>query len=141
MITQLFKFSILSIALLFALESKIKAQEVMIPVDSIKNFDFNSIEKPPEYPGGLQKFYQYLGRNTKYPKQAWKDRIGGAVTLSFVVERSGDLTEVMVVSGLRKDIDEEAIRVVSKSPKWNPGIQDGKPVRVKYNIKVNFSPN
>ena len=127
--------------LFFALmQEKVKAQEVIVPIDSLKNFDFVSIEKQPEYPGGLQKFYAYLGRNIKYPKQAWKDKIQGSVFLSFIVEKTGEITEVAVIRGVREDIDLEAVRVVSNSPKWNPGIQFGKPVRIKYNIKVNFKP-
>lgn len=111
--------------------------------DSIANgtFDFVSIEKQPQFPGGIKAFYQYLGQNIKYPKEAWKSKIQGKVFLSFVVEKSGELSNIKLIRGVSTDIDAEAIRVVSESPKWSPGIQFGVPVRVKYNINVNFNLN
>ena len=111
--------------------------------DSIPNgvFDFVSVEKQPEFPGGLKAFYQYLNDNIKYPKEAAKNKIQGRVFLSFIVEKNGALTNIKIMRGVSADINEEAIRVLSGSPKWNPGIQFGVPVRVKYNINVNFALN
>lgn len=111
--------------------------------DSIPNgvFDFVSVEKQPEFPGGLKAFYQYLNDNIKYPKEAAKNKIQGRVFLSFIVEKNGTLTNIKIMRGVSADINEEAIRVLSGSPKWNPGIQFGVPVRVKYNINVNFALN
>ena len=108
--------------------------------DSIPNgtFDFVSIEKQPQFPGGLQSFYQYLSRNIKYPKEDVKNKVQGKVFMSFVVEKDGRLTDIHVVRGVSPQIDDEAVRVISASPKWHPGIQFGVPVRVKYNINVNF---
>jgi TonB family protein len=109
--------------------------------DSIPNgtFDFVSVEKQPEFPGGVSAFYQYLGKNIKYPKEAWRDKIQGKVFLSFIVEKDGRLTDVKITRGLSAETNAEALRVVSASPKWSPGIQFGVPVRVKYNINVNFA--
>lgn len=123
-------------------QDEVKKQKSSFHIDSLakEKFDFFSIEKQPEYPGGLKNFYQYLGNSIRYPKQAYKDKVGGQVVLSFVVEKDGSLTNAKVVRGVRDDIDTEAIRVIMQSPKWNPGIQNGKPVRVKYNINVNFAP-
>jgi len=111
--------------------------------DSIASgtFDFVSIEKQPEFPGGLKAFYQYLGANIKYPKESAKNKIQGRVFLSFIVEKDGELSNIKIIRGVSADINEEAIRVISNSPKWNPGIQFGVPVRVKYNINVNFALN
>ena len=111
--------------------------------DSIPNgvFDFVSVEKQPEFPGGLKAFYQYLNDNIKYPKEAAKNKIQGRVFLSFVVEKNGALTNIKIMRGVSADINEEAIRVLSGSPRWTPGIQFGVPVRVKYNINVNFALN
>jgi len=111
--------------------------------DSIASgtFDFVTIEKQPEFPGGLKAFYQYLGSNIKYPKEAAKNKIQGRVFLSFIVEKDGELTDIKIIRGVSADINEEAIRVIAGSPKWNPGIQFGVPVRVKYNINVNFALN
>lgn len=109
--------------------------------DSILNgvFDFISIEKQPEFPGGLKAFYSFLNENIKYPKEAAKRQIQGRVFLSFIVEKDGSLTSIKVIRGLSFDINDEAVRVLSSSPNWNPGIHFGVPVRVKYNINVNFS--
>ncbi|WP_316795832.1 energy transducer TonB [Pedobacter agri] len=109
--------------------------------DSIPNgvFDFISIEKQPEFPGGIKAFYSFLNENIKYPKEAAKRQIQGRVFLSFIVEKDGSLTGIKVIRGLSFDINDEAVRVLSASPYWNPGIHFGVPVRVKYNINVNFS--
>ncbi|WP_443945711.1 TonB family protein [Pedobacter sp. AW1-32] len=104
-------------------------------------FDFVSIEKQPEFPGGLKQFYKYLGGSIRYPKEAQDHNIQGKVFLSFVVEKDGSLTDIKITRGLGGGTDEEAIRVLEESPKWNPGIQNGKAVRVKYNINVNFTLN
>ena len=72
---------------------------------------------------------------------AQENNVQGKVFLSFVVEKDGKLTDIQVTRGLGSGTDEEAIRVLKASPRWNPGIQNGKPVRVKYNINVNFTLN
>jgi len=112
-----------------------------VAVDDNKVYDFVSIEKQPEFPGGIAKFYGYLGKAIKYPPMAQENNVQGKVFLSFVVEKDGKLTDITVTRGLGSGTDEEAIRVLKASPRWNPGIQNGKPVRVKYNINVNFTLN
>jgi len=106
-----------------------------------KVYNFVSIEKQPEFPGGIAKFYKYLGSSIKYPKIAQENNVQGKVFLSFVVEKDGSLTDVQITRGLGSGTDEEAMRVIKESPKWNPGIQNGLAVRVKYNINVNFTLN
>lgn len=106
-----------------------------------KVFDFVSIDQQPEFPGGIAKFYEYLGKSIKYPAQAIQNNVQGKVFLSFIVERDGKLSDVNITRGLGSGTDEEALRVVSGSPKWNPGIAGGKTVRVKYNLNVNFKMN
>ncbi|KQM75017.1 hypothetical protein ASE74_03310 [Pedobacter sp. Leaf216] len=106
-----------------------------------KIYDFVSIEKQPEFPGGIAKFYKYLGSNIKYPKMALENNVQGKVFLSYVVEKDGSLSDIQITRGLGSGTDEEAVRVIKDSPKWNPGISNGKPVRVKYNINVNFTIN
>ncbi|RZK17101.1 MAG: energy transducer TonB, partial [Pedobacter sp.] len=91
--------------------------------------------------GGISKFYGYLSKAIKYPPMAQENNVQGKVFLSFVVEKDGKLTDITVTRGLGSGTDEEAIRVLKASPRWNPGIQNGKPVRVKYNINVNFTLN
>lgn len=102
-------------------------------------YDFVSIDKQPEFPGGISKFYKYVGNNIKYPTLAQDNNVQGKVFLSFVVEKDGSLSDLQITRGLGSGTDEEAIRVLKESPKWNPGIKDGLPVRVKYNINVNFT--
>ncbi|TCD11563.1 energy transducer TonB [Pedobacter frigidisoli] len=116
-------------------------RENAVAVDDNQVYDFVSIEKQPEFPGGLPKFYKYLGNAIKYPPMAQENNVQGKVFLSFVVEKDGKLTDITVTRGLGSGTDEEAIRVLKASPRWNPGIQNGKPVRVKYNINVNFTLN
>ena len=106
-----------------------------------KVYDFVSIEKQPEFPGGIAKFYKYLSGSIRYPKMAQENNVQGKVFLSFVVEKDGALSDIQVTRGLGSGTDEEAIRVLKESPKWNPGIQNGLAVRVKYNINVNFTLN
>lgn len=104
-----------------------------------KVYDFVSIEKQPEFPGGIKKFYEYLGKSIIYPETAVENNVQGKVFLSFNVEKDGSLTDIKITRGLGSGTDEEAIRVLAESPKWYPGIQNGQAVRVKYNINVNFT--
>ncbi|MFC4213225.1 energy transducer TonB [Pedobacter lithocola] len=103
-----------------------------------KVYDFVSVDKVPEFPGGMKAFYDYLGKNIKFPAKAKKDNVQGKVWVSFVVENSGKLTDITIIRGLTKETDAEALRVLQQSPKWDAGIVKGKPVRVKYNMNVNF---
>lgn len=104
-------------------------------------YNFTSINKPPTYPGGMTKFYEFLSKSIIYPSLAADNEIQGNVFISFVVEKDGSLTEVKVDRKLGFGTDEEAVRVLKLSKKWNPGIQNGKVVRVKYNIPIKFSMN
>lgn len=104
-----------------------------------KVHDFVSIDVQPTFPGGMVKFYEYLKHTVKYPAEAQNNNVQGKVFLSFVVEKNGDLTHITVERKLGSGTDEEAVRILKGSPKWVPGLQDGKPVRVKYHIPINFS--
>ncbi len=108
-------------------------------VEDTKVYDFVSIETPPGFPGGINKFYQYVQKSVKYPPMAAENNIQGKVFLSFVVEKNGELTDIKVDRKLGGGTDEEAVRVLKNSPRWTPGIQNGKPVRVKYNIPISFT--
>ncbi len=100
---------------------------------------FTVVESMPEFPGGMTELYTYLGNNIKYPVMAKESGIQGKVYVTFVVERDGSITDVQVLRGIGGGCDEEAIRVVQSMPKWNPGKQRGKPVRVQYNLPVRFT--
>lgn len=95
----------------------------------------------PTFAGGMDKFYRYLAASVRYPADAQRAGISGKVFLSFVVERDGSLIDIRVDRGLSPSIDQEAIRVLTRSPKWIPGKQHGIPVKVRYNIPLSFSLN
>ena len=99
---------------------------------------FTIVETNPGFPGGEAKMYQYLGKNMKYPPIARDNNIQGRVYVSFVVEKKGNITDVRVLRGIGGGCDEEAIRVVKSMPKWSPGKQRGKPVRVRFNLPIVF---
>ncbi|MES2828320.1 MAG: TonB family protein [Bacteroidota bacterium] len=108
-------------------------------VEDTRVYDFVSLEQQPSFPGGMEKFYAYLKKTVKYPPMAQENNIQGKVFLSFVVEKDGSLTDIKVDRKLGGGTDEEAVRVLKSSPKWIPGIQNGKKVRVKYNIPISFT--
>ena len=100
---------------------------------------FVVVEKMPEFPGGQQALFKYLSENVKYPVIAQENGIQGRVICQFVVNRDGSIVDVEVVrSGGDASLDKEAVRVIKTMPKWKPGKQRGKPVRVKYTVPVNF---
>lgn len=101
-------------------------------------YNFVSMETPPTYPGGIDKFYEFLGENIKYPQQAKDENVQGNVYISFTVEKDGSLNDIKVDRKLGAGTDDEAVRVLKLSKKWNPGMQNGKVVRTKYNIPVRF---
>ena len=104
-------------------------------------YSFVSMSTPPAYPGGVNKFYEFLSKSIKYPAFAADNDIQGNVFVSFVVEKDGSLTDIKVDRKLGFGTDEEALRVLKLSKRWNPGMQNGKAVRVKYNIPIKFSLN
>ncbi|QEK51646.1 energy transducer TonB [Pedobacter aquae] len=97
-----------------------------------------SAEEMPEFPGGMTAWAKYLNKNLQYPAIARENEIQGRVTVSFVVERNGEITNIKVLRGIGAGCDEEAIRVIKKSPLWKPGKQNGKTVRVSYVIPIVF---
>lgn len=101
--------------------------------------EYNVLEKAPEFKGGVNEFYRYLGRTIKYPKEAYTNGITGTVIVNFNVEKDGAISDAKVDKPVFASMDKEAIRVVMASPKWTPGMQRGVPVRVKYNIPIKFS--
>ncbi len=96
------------------------------------------VEDSPQFPGGLQALLDYLHDNIKYPESCRRDSIKGRVIISFVVEKDGSINSAEIVKGVHELLDAEALRVIGAMPKWKPGKQRGKTVRVKYAIPVNF---
>ncbi len=99
---------------------------------------FTIVEEMPEFPGGMNKLGEYLAKSIKYPQMAREAGIQGRVFITFVIEKDGSVTNVQVLRPLGGGCDEEAVRVVKSMPKWKPGKQRGKAVRVSYNLPVNF---
>lgn len=99
---------------------------------------YDIVEVMPQYPGGMPELMQYLAKNIKYPIQAQKKGIEGRVTVRFIVEKDGSISNVTVVRHIHPLLDKEAMRVIKAMPKWSPGMLNGKPVRVKFNIPVAF---
>lgn len=97
-----------------------------------------SVEIMPQFPGGDQALFKYLSESVKYPKRAQKEKVEGRVITQFVVNRNGSIIYPRVVWGVSPELDKEALRVILMMPKWSPGEQKGKKVRVKYSLPINF---
>ncbi|PKB17248.1 energy transducer TonB [Flavobacterium sp. 5] len=91
------------------------------------------IEQKPEFPGGIEKFYQFVGKNYQAPEE---EGLKGKVYVTFVVEKDGSLTDIKVIRDIGYGTGKEAIRVLNKCPKWLPGEQNGKKVRVLYSLPI-----
>jgi protein TonB len=102
---------------------------------------FTVVESMPGFPGGDAARIKYLNENIKYPQMARESGIQGRVFVTFVVEKDGSVTDVRVLRGIGGGCDEEAIRVIQNMPKWVPGKQRGKPVRVQFNMPILFKLN
>ena len=99
---------------------------------------FDAVEQMPTFPGGDAALYKFIGDNLVYPAQAAEEGVSGRVTIRFVVERDGTVSQVTVARGKHPALDKEAKRVVSKLPKFIPGKQNGQTVRVFYTLPINF---
>ncbi len=97
------------------------------------------VDEYPEFAGGMKAFTKYMERNLRYPSRAQEESIQGKVFVSFVVEKDGSITDVKVLRGIGFGCDEEAMKVIKKSPLWKPGKNKGTPVRVRYNMPINFN--
>ena len=100
---------------------------------------FTVVEHPPEFPGGSGALTEYLLKNVQYPPEAKKAISKDRVYVSFIVEVDGTRTNIQILKGLGYGCDEEAVRVVQAMPRWVPGRQSGKPIRVKYNLPIPFN--
>jgi TonB family protein len=113
----------------------VKAKE---PADDSAEGAFDVVEQMPEFPGGSIELMKFLSENIKYPEAASKAGTQGRVVAQFIVEADGSITNVKVLKKVSDEIDAEAVRVINAMPKWKPGMQKGKAVRVKYTIPVSF---
>jgi protein TonB len=120
-------------------DSAIQINQPMKVVEISANAIFIKVEHEPEFPGGTEKLYQYLEKNLRYPSAAKENNIQGKVFVTFVVEKDGSLTGIKVKKSLSRETDAEAIRLIQASPKWNPGVLNGRAVRVQYTLPVVFA--
>ena len=118
----------------------LKAKEVIAtePVRPNPKKVYDVVEQMPSFPGGMKAMMDYLARNIRYPANAKNDLIEGRVILQFIVDEKGRLSDVKVVRSVEPSLDAEAVRVVKSMPRWNPGMQNGKAVKVRYTLPVTF---
>jgi len=120
----------------------LKAKEVIAepepPKHEEENKVFDIVEQQPLFPGGPTALMKYLSENTKYPVVAQENGVHGRVTVQFVVEKDGSISDVHVLKGVDPSLDKEAVRVVKSMPRWTPGKQNGITVRVNYRVPVLF---
>ena len=122
------------LAILFTINTTAMAQNKKTSNDKV----FEKVEDMPEFPGGEQAMMDFVGKNVQYPKEAMEKEISGRVLVGFIVEKDGSVNEVKIVRGIGGGCDEEAVRVVKAMPKWKPGKEKGKPVRVSYMMPFTF---
>ena len=107
-------------------------------VDVEETTVFIAPEEMPLFPGGNAALLNFLSQNVKYPVIAAENGITGKVTINFVVNKDGSISDAKILRGVDQALDKEALRVVYSMPKWKPGKQSGKPVRVSYSVPINF---
>ena len=112
------------------------AQKTVVSQKNQKVYDV--AEQMPEYPGGMPAMCEFLMKNMQYPKDAEKQKVEGRVMVMFVVETDGSISDVKVAKKTFPSLDAEAVRVVQSMPKWTPGRDKGKVVRVQYTLPVSF---
>lgn len=103
-----------------------------------ENSIFQVVEIQPEFPGGMAELMKYLQKNIRYPKVCKEQGLQGRVIVQFVVNTDSTISDVKVVKPVNPHFDQEALRVVKAMPKWKPGTQRGKPVRVRFTLPVTF---
>ena len=108
-----------------------------IPEEKVDEI-FTIVEEQPSPDGGIKSFYEFVSKNLNYPAQARRMGMEGRVFVEFVVEKDGSLTDIKVVKGIGAGCNEEAVRVLSLAPNWNPGKQRGREVRVRMIMPIMF---
>ena len=98
-------------------------------------------EKMPEFPGGINELMQYLVKETKYPNKSRRKGVEGRVLVNFIVNRNGAISDIRIVESVNDELDQEAMRVVRRMPKWEPGMEDGEAVRFALNLPIKFRLN
>lgn len=116
-------------------------QEARQQIVDVEVYSFAIVEEQPLFPGGESALLAYISKNTHYPQDAIEAGVSGKVFIGFVIDKKGKVTDVKLLRGVSSALDDEAIRVIKGMPDWTPGRQNGKPVRVAYQVPVNFTLN
>jgi TonB family protein len=130
----LLKFAFICTAILSYTTSK--AQKA---TKDSSNTVFSAVETLPQFPGGIPAFSDFIGKNLRYPKEAFDKKIEGRVNVTFIIEKDGSITGVRPVGKYDPMLSQEAVRVVASSPQWKPGMQNNKYVRVQFTVPIIFS--
>jgi protein TonB len=118
----------------------VNIQTDSIPITNLEDTTAHKfVEKIPEFPGGMDELSKYLFKNITYPENCRKKGISGVVLVEFIVEKDGSISNIKVIVSAHPDLDAEAIRVIKSFPKWTPGTQLGKPVRVFFQLPIRFT--
>lgn len=124
----------------------LKVKLISLPDDTVKKINTDTsnevyiiVEEPPLYPGGDDARVKFLRENIIYPEEARENQIQGTAYITFVVNQDGSIVDVRGLASPDRSLEEEAIRVVKLMPKWIPGKQRGKPVRVQFNMPIKFT--
>ena len=105
---------------------------------SVDDEVFVIVEEQAEFPGGMEAMYAYIVKNLKYPEAAKEKGIEGRVFVQFVIEKDGSISNILVKRAIGGGCEEAAVEMIKNMPKWKPGKQRGKPVRVQFNLPIKF---
>lgn len=113
-------------------------QERRKAADEDANYIYKTADVVAEFPGGQTALMKWLSQNVRYPEASQQNDIQGRVVVGFVIEKDGSISGARILKSADRDLDQEAIRVVQKMPRWNPGKINGEPVRMHYSIPLTF---
>ncbi len=122
-------------------DDTVKNLDIKDEENNNKSYNFAVIEQKPVFPGGNDKIMSWIGKNAKYPSQAREKSIQGTVYIGFIINKTGEVINVKVKRGADPILDAEAVRIIKSMPKWKPGKQDGKFVKVSYIVPIKFKLN
>jgi protein TonB len=125
---------------LFAFTSKAQSdspKKIQVGGDEI----YTELKNPPTFPGGATSFYRFISKNLVYPADSRQKGLQGQVVMAFIIEKDGSLSNFKIISSPAEDMSKEALNTMSTSPKWNPGMLNGIPVRFLFKLPLNFQLN
>ena len=114
------------------------ATPVAIEVPDTLGKTYDAVEVMPEFPGGTEALLSFIKNNLEYPQKAIDEQTEGRVIIRFVVNSNGEISDPTILKGINKNLDQAAIDVINKLPRWKPGQQDGQPVSVRFTLPIVF---